>query len=235
MSIPFSDERVACIRDDARHMSDRAGTHEDHLQALVRNADGLVRQAAALSAALARADIDTGAVQQLCSIQRASSAQSAEAVRRACVSAREQHVTARRLLTRLADECAEAEQTVARHRTAAVLVVDDAEEVRDLVALVLRDAGFVVRTATNGLEAIIAAYEMQPAVIVMDLAMPVLDGIEAARLIKATEGIREAKVIAYTGNASIPDGLVGGCFTGVVPKPSSPDVLLAAVQHAVSL
>ena len=86
-----------------------------------------------------------------------------------------------------------------------MLVVDDIQDVRDLVAYVLRDAGFLVRTAVNGLEALIAAYEMQPAVIVMDVTMPVLDGIEATRLIKATEGIREAKVIAYTGNASIPE------------------------------
>jgi CheY-like chemotaxis protein len=41
-----------------------------------------------------------------------------------------------------------------------------------MVALVLRDAGFLVRTAVNGLEALMAAYEMQPAVIVMDMTMP---------------------------------------------------------------
>ena len=49
----------------------------------------------------------------------------------------------------------------------------------------LVSAGFSVRSATNGLEALLAAYDLQPAVIVMDLMMPVLDGLEAARLIKA--------------------------------------------------
>jgi len=43
-----------------------------------------------------------------------------------------------------------------------------------------------VRTAANGVEALIAAHEMRPAVIVMDVTMGVLDGIEATRLIKAT-------------------------------------------------
>ena len=77
------------------------------------------------------------------------------------------------------------------------------------------------RTAGNGLEALLAAYEMKPAVIVMDVTMPVLDGIEATRLIKATEGIRESKVIAHTGNTSIP-ALNKRWFVAVVPKPSPP-------------
>jgi CheY-like chemotaxis protein len=122
---------------------------------------------------------------------------------------------------------------MAGSRTPAVLVVDDAADVRDLVALVLRDAGFVVRTAVNGLDALLTAYEMRPEVIVMDLTMPVLDGIEATRLIKATEAIRQSRVIAHTGNASIPPPLEPW-FVAVVTKPSPPDVVLAAVRDAAS-
>jgi CheY-like chemotaxis protein len=84
------------------------------------------------------------------------------------------------------------------------------------------------------LDALIAAYEMQPAVIVMDLSMPVLDGIEATRLIKATEGIRHAEVIAHTGNPPLSDASVQGWFEAVVQKPSPPDVVLAAVQSMAS-
>jgi CheY-like chemotaxis protein len=119
-------------------------------------------------------------------------------------------------------------------RAAAVLVVDDVEDVRDLVALVLRNAGFVVRTAANGLEGLLTAYEMRPDVIVMDLTMPVLNGLEATRLIKATHATRESKVIAYTGNGSIPPPLERW-FVAIVSKPSPPDVVLAAVQNAVSV
>jgi CheY-like chemotaxis protein len=115
-----------------------------------------------------------------------------------------------------------------------VLVVDDVEDIRDLIALVLRNAGFVVRTAVNGLEGLLTAYEMRPDVIVMDLTMPVLNGLEATRLIKATEATRESRVIAYTGNASIPPPLERW-FVAIVSKPSPPDVVLAAVQNAVSL
>ena len=93
-----------------------------------------------------------------------------------------------------------------------MLVVDDADDVREVVAEVLRQAGFVVRTAANGLEALLAAYEMHPNVILMDMTMPVLDGIAATRLIKATEAIRHTHVIAHTGNPSFPDALVHDCL-----------------------
>jgi CheY-like chemotaxis protein len=234
MSSPMSREQLARIRDHARRTVKRTGEHEHDLNVLAGTAEGMVEQAAALSVAFAATDSDAGDVERLCSVHVRRSVEHAEAVRRACVRAREQHVAARRLVTRVNGEHADA-HTASPRRTTAVLVVDDTQDVRDLVAHVLRDAGFVVRTAVNGLEALIAAYEMQPAVIVMDVTLPVLDGIEATRLIKATEGIREAKVIAYTGNASIAGDLVGRGFVAIVRKPSPPDVVLAAVQNAAGI
>jgi CheY-like chemotaxis protein len=65
------------------------------------------------------------------------------------------------------------------------------------------------------------------------VAMPVLNGLEATRLIKAADATRESRVIAYTGNDSIPPPLERW-FVAIVSKPSPPDVVLAAVQHAVS-
>lgn len=66
------------------------------------------------------------------------------------------------------------------------------------------------------------------------LAIPVLNGIEAARLIKASAATRESRIIAYTGNASIPPP-IERWFVAVVPKPSTPDVVVAAVQNACDL
>jgi CheY-like chemotaxis protein len=158
----------------------------------------------------------------------------AEAARRACVSAREQHVIARRLLAGLDAGSVEEAQSGARRRPVTVLVVDDHEDARELIARVLRDAGFLVRTAVNGLDALIAAYEMQPTVIVMDMTMPILDGFEATRLIKATERTGHAKVIAYTGNPLLPDDRLHRLFAAVVAKPAPPDVVLAAVRDVAS-
>jgi two-component system cell cycle response regulator DivK len=232
MSGPFSSEHLAHIQDDARHMVERLRDHEGHLDGLVQTSEGVARQANALSVALARADADPVELQRLCSDQVHRSVEHAEATVRVSVSAREQHAAAERLYARIGHDSPDPHE-MAGSRTP-VLVVDDVQDVRDLVAVVLQNAGSVVRTAANGLDALLKAYEMRPAVIVMDLAMPVLNGIEAARLIKASAATRESRIIAYTGNASIPPP-IGRWFVAVVPKPATPDVVLAAVQNACNL
>jgi CheY-like chemotaxis protein len=232
MSTPSSSEYLADIRADARHMVESTRDHERHLNGLVQTAEGMAHHAIALSEALARA-VDPQELERLCSDQVRRSVENAQATVRACVSAREQHLEAHRMFTRIDKGSADADDLTAS-RAAGVLVVEDVGDVRELIAVVLRAAGFAVRTAVNGLEGLLAAYEMRPAVIVMDLTMPVLDGIEATRLIKATNAIRESKIIAYTGNDPIPPPLARW-FVAVVPKPSAPDVVLAAVQNAVSL
>ena len=233
MSSPFSFEHLADIREGARRMVERTRALEGDLNQLVETAEGVARQATALTVALTRADTNADALCRLCSDQARLSVENAEATVRACVSAREQHVQAHRLYSTIDHRPADTHEMLAS-RAAAVLVVDDVEDVRDLVALVLRNAGFVVRTAVNGLEGLLTAYEMRPDVIVMDLTMPVLNGLEATRLIKAIHATKESRVIAYTANGSIPPPLERW-FVGIVSKPSPPDVVLAAVQHAVSL
>jgi two-component system, cell cycle response regulator DivK len=232
MSTLYPSEHLADIRDGARRMVDRTRAHESDLNDLVDLAQGAARQAAALAMALTRGETNADGLCRLCSDQARLSVENAEATVRACINAREQHVEAHRLYTRIDNGPEHPHETVAS-RAAAVLVVDDLEDVRDLIALVLRNAGFVVRTAVNGLEALLAAYEMRPDVIVMDLAMPVLDGLEATRLIKATQATQRSKVIAHTGNGLIPPPLERW-FDAIVSKPSPPEIVLAAVQNAVS-
>lgn len=228
MSTPFSSEHFARIRHDARGMVERTRDHEGRLNALVETAEDVARHATVLSEA-----IDAKEMEHLCVEQVRRSAENAQATVRAYVSAREQHAAAYRNWTRLDDGTADAHEGTASPGTA-VLVVDDVEDVRDLLAVVLSAAGFAVRTAVNGLEGLLAAYDMRPRVIVMDLTMPVLNGFEATRLIKATDAIRESKIIAYTANDSIPPPLARW-FVAIVRKPSPPDVVLAAVQNAAAI
>ncbi|HVQ22111.1 MAG TPA: DNA-binding response regulator, partial [Candidatus Saccharimonadia bacterium] len=64
---------------------------------------------------------------------------------------------------------------------------------------------------------------------------PILDGIQATRLIKAADATRGARVIACTGTPSALDGLAEALFVAVLTKPASPDELLATVrQHAAA-
>jgi CheY-like chemotaxis protein len=143
------------------------------------------------------------------------------------------YVRTRRLLAQIKAQDADVVQS-ASTASPTVLAVDDFEDSRELLAETFLRAGFVVRTATNGLEALVTAYEWHPDVIVMDLAMPVLDGIEATRLLKAGPATRNARVIAYTASPGRAEHQPPGLFVDVLAKPCSPDVLVAAVWHAAS-
>ena len=107
-------------------------------------------------------------------------------------------------------------------------MVDDYDDSREWLSVLLVNAGFSVRSATNGLEALLAAYDLQPAVIVMDLMMPVLDGLEAARLIKSIDELRDTHVIAYTARTPPPSNEL---FTEILRKPSPPDVVVETVKR----
>jgi len=236
MSNSWVSESMMHFRDDVRGLVRRASGQEEALHLLVRTAEEDVRDAdAAVSSAGAALGGGAADWVHACTARAGRSRDHADATRRACVGAREQHVAARRLLGRLEDERALDREVGYHQPAAAVLIVDDVEDTRELVALVLQNAGFMVRTAVNGVDALIAAHEMHPAVIVMDVAMPVLNGIEATRLIKATEATKDAKVIAHTADPGMPEVRGGRLFVAVVPKPSTPELLLATVQKAAGL
>jgi CheY-like chemotaxis protein len=230
VTLRFPSEHLAGLHHDARLITERAGDQEGQLEALVAAAERDMRQ---VEAAVSQAadDLDVDAVRELLSAQLARSAAGAAAARRLLAGAHQQHAAACRLLEHL-DGDRNADGAL---RPNAVLVVDDYGDVRELLARVLGDAGFIVRTAANGLEALIAAYEMRPGVIVMDVTMPVLDGIEATRLIKAGEATREARVIAYTANPSFDHSLTPTLFAAVLSKPATPGAVLATVQHVAGL
>ena len=225
---PSSFERLAYLRDDARLLIEGAGDQERQLEALADSAEQEMRHAeAAVSHAT---DLDVDQVRHMLSAQLQRIVAGVATARRLCLGAHEQHAAARQLLAHLG-----ADYSGRPECPNAVLVVDDYGDMRELLARVLEDAGFIVRTAANGLEALIAAYEMRPGVIVMDVTMPVLDGIEATRLIKAGEATRDARVIAYTANPLFDDSPNRTLFAAVLQKPATPDAVVATVQFVAGL
>ena len=82
-----------------------------------------------------------------------------------------------------------------------ILAVDDQEDNRRLLRQVLEPLGFQVREAANGQEGIQVWREWRPQLIWMDMRMPVMDGYEATRQIKASAGGAETRIIALTASA----------------------------------
>jgi two-component system cell cycle response regulator DivK len=232
MSVPFDPDALAHLRDAARRLAQRARDHETQLESFVDSCAADARRAeAALSYP---SGVTRDCVDHLLMALHAQAQRSVESVRLArqlCVTARAQQVAADGLASDLAGLHSADDRHAPPQGCPAVLVVDDYEDTRELVSIVLREAGFIVRTASNGLEALIAAYEMRPAVIVMDVAMPVLDGVEATRLIKATAATRHARVIAHTAKPPMSEGLALWLFAAVLQKPAPPDVVVATVQQ----
>jgi CheY-like chemotaxis protein len=82
-----------------------------------------------------------------------------------------------------------------------VLIADDVEDNRQLLAQLLAPVGFETRLATNGAEAVQEFERWRPHLILMDFRMPVMDGREAIRRIRATAGGKDPKIIAVTASA----------------------------------
>jgi two-component system KDP operon response regulator KdpE len=110
-----------------------------------------------------------------------------------------------------------------------VLVADDEPRITKLVAIALRDEGFRVVTASNGEEALKKAEEVRPDVVLLDIVMPDIDGIEVMRQLRER---RPVAVILLTAKGSTSDkakGLDLGA-DDYVAKPFHPDELAARVR-----
>lgn len=113
-----------------------------------------------------------------------------------------------------------------------ILLAEDFEDARDLYKDYLEFSGFSVETATNGREAIERATSLQPDLILMDASMPVLDGWQATRELKANPATSHIPVLALTAHAfddAREQARSSGC-DGFVTKPCLPDDLVARVR-----
>jgi CheY-like chemotaxis protein len=103
----------------------------------------------------------------------------------------------------------------------AILVVDDDTDTREMLVAYLQVQGFTVHAAPNGGTALPMADALRPRVILMDLAMAGLNGLETTRRLRANTDLREATIIAVTGYAMATDREAAhraGCDF-FIPKP----------------
>lgn len=106
-----------------------------------------------------------------------------------------------------------------------ILIVEDNENNMYLISFILKKKGFAILQARSGEEGIELANGEKPDMIIMDIQLPGIDGLEATRRIRQSEAIRRVPVIALTSYAMTGDreeAFKAGC-TGYIEKPINPD------------
>lgn len=104
---------------------------------------------------------------------------------------------------------------------ATILIADDSADIRTIMRYLLNDLGFTVVEAADGNEAVRLARQCRPALILLDLCMPGLDGWEVAIQLRADPALEEVPILAmtaYHAASAIRSALLAGCQQ-VVAKP----------------
>jgi two-component system cell cycle response regulator DivK len=116
-----------------------------------------------------------------------------------------------------------------------ILIVEDNEDARFVFSAILNYDGYRIVEATNGSEALSAAREHAPDLIITDIDMPVMDGFAAARLLRADGGTACIPIIAITGTTfnAEQDAEAGTLFDRCFVKPMQPSRVLAEVQRLI--
>jgi two-component system, cell cycle response regulator DivK len=118
-----------------------------------------------------------------------------------------------------------------------ILVVEDQEDNRQILRDLLGNAGYELVEAADGAQALAAYAKQRPDLILMDIQLPVIDGYETTRRIRADPESKGIPIIAVTSYALAGDeakALAAGC-NDYVTKPYSPRALLAKVQEHLAL
>jgi DNA-binding response OmpR family regulator len=116
--------------------------------------------------------------------------------------------------------------------TTKILIIDDEQDVIDLLSLHLKKAGFALSAATDGATGLRLAREEAPALIVLDLMLPKMPGLEICKVLKTDPATRHIPVLMLTAKAEEIDRIVGLEFGAddYVTKPFSPRELVLRVR-----
>ena len=116
-----------------------------------------------------------------------------------------------------------------------ILVVDDTDWNRDLLVQLLEEE-YTVLQAVDGEQGVKMTQDEKPDLILMDLGMPVMDGWEATRRIKANDALKQIPIIAVTSHAMVGDEIdarKAGC-DDYLPKPIDEDLLMQKIKKFLS-
>ena len=113
-----------------------------------------------------------------------------------------------------------------------ILVVEDDPDQLEAIRLNLKDAGFAIGTATNGIDALKKANSVSPDLIILDVMMPDLDGFAVCETLRENPATASVPILMLTGLCSHISRLVGleAGATDYVIKPFDPDQLVSKVE-----
>src|SRR5438046_2514785 len=113
-----------------------------------------------------------------------------------------------------------------------VLIIEDERDVVDLLALNLRKAGFTTSTAPDGAAGLEKARNEKPALIILDLMLPKMPGLEVCKILKSDPGTRQVPIMMLTAKAEEVDRIVGLEFGAddYVTKPFSPREVVLRIR-----
>jgi CheY-like chemotaxis protein len=114
-----------------------------------------------------------------------------------------------------------------------LVVVDDESLVTEILTFLLGNEGYVVHTASNGREALEVTARVRPDLIVTDLMMPVMSGVEFARSLRAGDAFRSVPIILCS---AVPDAVAPAdrpLFAAVLQKPYAPARLFGVIAEHV--
>jgi two-component system cell cycle response regulator len=116
---------------------------------------------------------------------------------------------------------------------ARVLVVEDQAENLELMVYLLQAFGHQTLTAGNGAEGVAAVSQDHPDLVIMDLQMPVMDGYEAAKLLKADPAVAAIPLVAVTAYAMVGDRerIMACGFDGYMTKPIDPQTFVRELER----
>jgi CheY-like chemotaxis protein len=114
-----------------------------------------------------------------------------------------------------------------------VLLVDDDFAVLEITKLILEHEGFSVATASNGEDALAMAEAEPPDIVVTDFMMPLVNGAELARLMRASPSLAPIPIIMVSATARAEVGPMDGLGITFIPKPVTLDALLRLIQQVL--
>lgn len=117
--------------------------------------------------------------------------------------------------------------------TPTILVIEDNEQNLYLVTYILEKHGYAVAAVRDGKTALEAAQAVRPALILLDIQLPVMDGYAVARALRTNPALRSVPIVAITSYAMIGDReqvLAAGC-TEYMEKPINPETFMAELQR----